>query len=54
MLAKYLLGPTMTTNHYTADIVRERLQRHLPHVFGDVRDEIFVAVDQNIPVSGGV
>ncbi|KIJ41482.1 hypothetical protein M422DRAFT_780269 [Sphaerobolus stellatus SS14] len=49
MLLRYLIGPTITTNEYTTDIVRQQLSRHLPNLFGALKEEIILAFEAKIP-----
>ncbi|KIJ50512.1 hypothetical protein M422DRAFT_245133 [Sphaerobolus stellatus SS14] len=49
--SRYLLGPTIMTNRYHIPIVRNQLTRNLDPLFKDLRDEIILAVEDNIPTT---
>lgn len=52
LFVKYLLGPTISTNEYHVGVVRSQLTKNLAHLFDDLREEIQVAFDDNIPLTG--
>jgi len=54
MFVSFLFGPTIHTNTYTNDIVKTRLARNLPAVFGDLRNEIILAFEDKFPLTEGV
>ncbi|KAF8515018.1 cytochrome P450 [Hysterangium stoloniferum] len=51
IFGKYLLGPTILSNPYHSEVVREKLTRSLITIFADVKEEIMFALEDNIPLS---
>ena len=54
MLISYVIGPTISSNHYTTEIIKQQLARNLPNLFGDLKEEIVLAFDDKIPPSEGI
>lgn len=53
LASDYTLGRNITKDGYHIEIVRGMLTRNLGKLLGDVRDEIVLAFDENIPVTDG-
>ena len=50
---EYIVGRDVTDNHYHVEVVRSALTRSLVARFGDIRDEIVAAFNDNIPSKPG-
>ncbi|KAF9486888.1 cytochrome P450 [Pleurotus eryngii] len=50
---EYILGRDVADNHYHIEVVRSALTRSLVARFGDIRDEIVAAFNDNIPSKPG-
>lgn len=48
MQTQYLLDPSVLSNRYHLQIVKEKLARILPNILPDVVDEVSVAVREHI------
>ncbi|GJJ15190.1 hypothetical protein Clacol_009466 [Clathrus columnatus] len=48
---KELMGPTLTENEYQIDLVRGQLTKNLSLLFDDLREEVMLAMDENIPLT---
>jgi len=50
IFTKHLLGPTINTNPYHNDVVKEHLTRNLSAIFADVKEEVMLAFQDSIPL----
>ncbi|KAF8521433.1 cytochrome P450 [Hysterangium stoloniferum] len=53
IFAKHLLGPTILTNPYHFELIRVNLTRNMGSLFADMKEEMVLACEDNIPVTDG-
>ncbi|GJJ15189.1 hypothetical protein Clacol_009465 [Clathrus columnatus] len=51
LFVKDLMGPTLVENEYHIGIIRGQLTKNLSHLFDDLREEVELAMDDNIPLT---
>ncbi|KAF8507441.1 cytochrome P450 [Gautieria morchelliformis] len=49
--SKYTMGATILTNRYHLPLLRSQLTRNLASLFSDIRQEIILSIEDNIPLT---